>query len=45
MKENISNNYLMDKPIDRITKDEFENGETYLNLMKKNIIALKEALN
>ena len=28
-----------------ITKDEFENGETYLNLMKKNIKALKEALN
>ena len=25
MKENISNNYLMDKPIDRITKDEFDN--------------------
>lgn len=28
-----------------ITKNEFENGETYVSLMKKNITALKEALN
>lgn len=28
-----------------ISKSEFENGETYISLMKKNISALKEALN
>lgn len=28
-----------------ITKEEFENGESYISLMKKNISALKEALN
>ena len=28
-----------------ITKNEFENGETYIGLMQKNITALKEALN
>ena len=28
-----------------ISKDDFNNGETYLSLMEKNIDSLKEALN
>ena len=28
-----------------VSKDDFENGATYLSLMKQNVAALKEALN
>ena len=28
-----------------VTKDEFERGEGYLSLMKKNLVSLKEGLN
>ena len=30
---------------DNVSKDDFENGATYLSLMEQNVAALKEALN